>query len=73
MFSQENSANFKKYIFQLCYNIYCFNEKLNIIHGDLHMNNITLNPSFYKKNVKIPENPKILYIINPESDIYTFD
>lgn len=65
IFSVHDQENFRKYMFQLCYNIYCLNAKLNVIHGDLHLNNMTLNPSLYKKNVKIDvESPKILYVID---------
>jgi hypothetical protein len=35
---------FSKYIFEIIYSLYCLNLK-GIIHGDLHLNNITLNCS----------------------------
>jgi hypothetical protein len=73
IFSVENHQNFKKYIFQICYNLYCLNTKLNVIHGDLHLNNITLNSIFYKKNVNIGvKNPHILYILDKENQ-YIFE
>jgi hypothetical protein len=72
MFSVENQKNFRKYMFQLCYNLLCINKKLHVIHGDLHLNNITLNSIFYKKNVNVSvKNPKIAYKIN--QDMFIFD
>lgn len=43
----EDHDIFKKYIFELIYSLYCLNLK-GVIHGDLHLNNITFNK--YKKN-----------------------
>jgi hypothetical protein len=73
IFSPENHSHFKKYMFQLCYNLYCLNAKLMVIHGDLHLNNMTLNSIFYKKNVNVEvKNPKIMYIIDNMHQ-YIFD
>lgn len=33
---------FAKYIFEICYGLYCLNTKIGIIHGDLHLNNATV-------------------------------
>ena len=64
MFDKDNFGIFTKYMFQICYNLYCLNSKLYTIHGDLHLNNITLNTILYKKNAKIDiKNPKLLYIL----------
>ena len=71
IYSSNNYNNFKKYMFQLMYNIYLLNTKLHVIHGDIHMNNITLNPLFYKKDLNIEKDLKILYII--DGDAYKFD
>ncbi len=63
--SKENYPYFTKYMFQLCYNVLCLNIKLGVIHGDLHLNNITLNPIIYKKAIKIDvASPKIMYRLN---------
>jgi hypothetical protein len=35
---------FSKYLFEIIYSLYCLNLK-GIIHGDLHLNNITMNSS----------------------------
>jgi len=66
-FSEVSYSYFKKYMFQICYNLYCINSKYGIIHGDLHLNNITLNSLFYKKSIHINvKNPLILYVLSPE-------
>ncbi len=73
IFSPENHSHFKKYMFQLCYNLCCLNSKLMIIHGDLHLNNITLNSIFYKKNVDVEiKDPKIMYILD-DTHQYIFE
>jgi hypothetical protein len=74
IFDNANYQNFTKYMFQLCYNLYCMQEKMGIIHGDLHLNNITLNPMFYSTffDVKKSAHPKILYLLN-ERDHYIFE
>lgn len=74
IFDNSNYQNFNKYMFQLCYNLYCMQEKMGIIHGDLHLNNITLNPMFYNLYADISEKkrPKILYVLN-EQDHFLFE
>lgn len=73
MFDKDNFGIFTKYMFQICYNLYCLNSKLYTIHGDLHLNNITLNTILYKKNAKIDiKNPKLLYILDNNNQ-YIFD
>ncbi len=73
IFSPENHTHFQKYMFQLCYNLYCLNAKLMVIHGDLHLNNMTLNSIFYKKNVNVEvQDPKIMYIIDDDNQ-YIFE
>jgi hypothetical protein len=73
LFSAKNYTFMRKYMFQLCYNIYCLNTKLHIIHGDLHLNNITLNSILYKKSMQIDiKNPKIMYVLDNKQQ-YIFD
>lgn len=55
---------FKKYMFEICYNILCLNQKGGIIHGDLHLNNVTGKPSKYNVDYT---NLKTLYIIDNEN------
>jgi hypothetical protein len=38
---------FNKYMFDLCYHLYCMNTKLGIIHGDLHLHNATIGNIYY--------------------------
>jgi len=49
---------FCKYIFDIIYSLYCLNLK-GIIHGDLHLNNITIS---LISNIK--ENSNVLYDLN---------
>jgi len=41
-FSKQGSGYFNAWMFELCYSLYTINSKLGIIHGDLHLNNITI-------------------------------
>lgn len=70
IYALENFPTFKKYMFQLCYNLYCLHTKVHTIHGDLHLNNIILNPLFHRVKTEI-EGPKIMYNIGEEQ--YIFD
>jgi hypothetical protein len=56
-----NYELFSKYLFEIIYSLYCLNLK-GIIHGDLHLNNITLtsNNNINDKN----ENNYIIYNLN---------
>ena len=55
---------FAKYIFELCYNLLVINNKLGIIHGDLHLNNATIGYLYDVNNIN-----KVAYEID---DIYVF-
>ena len=50
---------FQKYIFEIIYGLYCLNLK-GVIHGDLHLNNVTLN----KKNLNVSNNSYVIYNVN---------
>ena len=56
---------FQKYMFDICYNLYCMNYRSGIIHGDLHLNNATLRQSLYKdiRDINTINNPKVLYVL----------
>jgi len=60
---------FQKYLFEIIYSLYCLNLK-GIIHGDLHLNNVTLN----KKNLNVSNNSKVIYSVNlfKNNDIIDF-
>lgn len=58
---------FKKYIFEIIYSLYCLNIK-GVIHGDLHLNNITLNIQKYSNCC----NNNVVYNINKENVNKTF-
>lgn len=49
---------FSKYLFEIIYSLYCLNLK-GIIHGDLHLNNITINSS-----QELCNNANIIYDLN---------
>lgn len=58
---------FNKHMFEYIYAFYCMNTKLGIVHGDLHMNNTTINRLYHLKRTDgtpIIANPHIVYIIN---------
>lgn len=67
---------FNTYIFNIIYSLYCLNSKLNIIHGDLHLNNTTMHQikkkylyDIFPKYIKTPEIDRhLLYII--DGDIF---
>jgi len=66
---------FAKYMFDVCYNLYCMNYRSGIIHGDLHLNNATVKPSLYEgiRNIKDIKNPTVLYVLGKsESEQYIF-
>ena len=65
---------FSKHMFEFVYGFYCMNTRAGIIHGDLHMNNVTI---FRLYTVLQPDdtpytpNPKIAYIVGENA--YLFD
>lgn len=74
-FTPKGFPLFSKYIFDLCYNLYCMNYRAGIMHGDLHLNNATLNPLTYRKirNIKEINKPTVLYVLgDEESQQYIF-
>lgn len=64
----EDFGMFQKYIFEIIYSLYCLNLR-GIIHGDLHLNNVTLN----KKNLNVKENNYILYNLNSKKNEHSID
>jgi hypothetical protein len=73
-FSLKGFPIFTKYMFELCYNLYCMNSVAGIIHGDLHLNNATLNTINYnsEKKTQSLENPTDMYVLNDGNEQYLF-
>ena len=61
-FSPNNEHIFIKYMFEICYSLLCLHSKAGVMHGDLHMNNVTIKPINY--NVESSHKSKILYIVD---------
>lgn len=64
---------FRKHIFEFIYSFYCMNTKIGIIHGDLHMNNVTISwlyNMFSHEGKLYVADPHIAYILG--QDIYVF-
>ncbi len=60
---------FVKYIFEICYSLYCVNSKIGVIHGDLHLNNATIGAMYYQTaDVMANKNKKnkVLYVLDDE-------
>lgn len=64
----EDFGMFKKYMFEIIYSLYCLNLR-GIIHGDLHLNNVTLN----KKNLNVKENNYVIYNLNSKKNEHSID
>lgn len=64
---------FAKYMFEICYALYCINTKHGVIHGDLHLNNATIGP-LYQDNLDLLTNAneenKIVYQIHGEQYLF---
>jgi hypothetical protein len=73
-FSQKGFPIFSKYIFEICYNLSVMNQKLGVIHGDLHLNNATLKPMVYKrfKDINDVKNPQVMYALDDKDEQYIF-
>ncbi len=70
---------FSKLYFEYIYALYCCNSKLMTMHGDLHMNNATvqrlynMDPSVYKLPVdvkRVPANPHVCYLVHDEAYVF---
>jgi hypothetical protein len=56
-----------KYLFEILYNIHCMNTKTGVIHGDLHLNNITIGPLYYPDPTVITNKEKkyrVVYVLD---------
>jgi len=73
-FTQSGYNIFSKYMFELCYNLYCMNSISGIIHGDLHLNNVTLHALTYTsaRNINNVITPTVLYVLGSETSQFIF-
>jgi hypothetical protein len=62
-------VHLKRHIFELIYSMWCMNTKLHVMHGDLHINNMTLHIS-HIMSPKILEKAHVAYIV--EDEVYRF-
>ena len=58
---------FKKFMFEICYNLLVFNKRINAVHGDFHLNNATIGRLYLNTN----PNAKVVYQIDDDHK-YTF-
>lgn len=73
-FSLKGFPIFNKYMFDICYNLYCMNYRSGLIHGDLHLNNATIKPMVYKsiRDINYIKDPTVLYILGDSKEQYIF-
>lgn len=73
--ADENYYNFRRYMFEVCYNIYCMNSKMSAIHGDLHLNNIILNLIVYIQSVPNYRisGRRIVYVVDGRPYLFPFN
>lgn len=71
-FTQKGFPFFNKYMFDICYNLYCMNRLSGILHGDLHLNNVTLNPILYRymRDINNIKDPMVLYVLGDKEEQY---
>jgi len=70
LFKKDGFNYFNKYMFEVCYALLCCNKRLGLIHGDLHLNNVTIGQLYYPKDKKYVKNAseqyKVLYMIDKD-------
>lgn len=71
IFGEKGSKFFITFMFELCYNLFVLHSRVGVIHGDVHLSNITLNSIFYHNQSLSLESPKIAYQI--DEFVYVFD
>jgi hypothetical protein len=65
---------FARYIFDICWNLLALNSRFNVIHGDLHLNNVTihdLNETDISDNRAYLDKTQILY--SADNQLYMLD
>jgi len=64
---------FAKYLFEICYALYCMNSRFGIIHGDLHLNNATIGALYYPdRDTMLNADRKYQVVYNLHGDQYVF-
>jgi hypothetical protein len=61
-----SADTFAKHMFEYVYAFYCMNTRLGIVHGDLHMNNVTIFRLYTmvdSKGKPLVNNPVVMYIL----------
>lgn len=60
-----------KFLFDICYNLYCLNTKFGVIHADLHLNNATIHHAqpLYLKEIAALKKGQVLYVLGDSSDM----
>lgn len=74
MLADSHFETFKRYLFEICYNLYLLHSKLYIIHGDLHLNNVLLNLLTYIHSTDLDvKNKKIAYSLQGKTYLFDFN
>lgn len=61
--------HFAKHMFEYIYAFYCMNSRAGIIHGDLHLNNITIHRVHNQHiNIGSTVNSRVVYVVANDSD-----
>jgi hypothetical protein len=71
LLTEKGSKHFNGLMFELCYNLYCMHSRVGVIHGDLHLSNLTLNPIFYQSGKLQLKKPKLAFHLHDE--VYVLD
>ena len=63
---------FSKYIFDICYNLLAMNKVYGVLHGDLHLNNMTIHNNMYSVFSNKTNKLQVMYVINDKHQ-YLFE
>jgi hypothetical protein len=63
---------FAKYMFDICYGLYCINSKLGILHGDFHLNNATIGQLYQPPESVLTNGNKymVVYVIDEQQYVF---
>lgn len=60
---------FAKYMFEICYGLFCANSKFGLMHGDFHLNNATIGALYYPSATIMANKDKkykVAYVIDDQ-------